>query len=219
MTQAAAGYADPSRNGDWIQTFTGLVYYPVDPRPEDISIIDVGHSLSNMCRFTGHVKTFYSVAEHSCRACDMVSEPFKFEALLHDGPEAYIFDAARPLKHSPEMTGYRAIEERNWKCFAERFSLPAKMSPEVKHADEVMLFTEKRDLMHVAKQEWGYKVEPLPDVIKPWSPKRAREEFLERFYEYNNWKSFEDKMDFVNEVRKAKIMGESRRAKFKAESS
>jgi 5'-deoxynucleotidase YfbR-like HD superfamily hydrolase len=205
MTQATAEHVDLERKGDWIQTFTGLVYYPTDPRPEDIDIIDVAHALSNQCRFTGHVKTFYSVAEHSCRASDIVPDKYKLEALLHDGTEAYCTDVAKPLKRSDEMKGYRDIEERNWLCFAAKYGLPEKMSQEVKKADEIMLFTEKRDLMSVARREWDYFVAALPDRIFPWTPEQSRENFLRRFVKLYAWNSEEERAEFRKKLEQRRI--------------
>ena len=53
------------RRGDWMQTHSGLRFYPLDPRPEDIRIEDIAHALPMICRFNGHCSRFYSVAEHS----------------------------------------------------------------------------------------------------------------------------------------------------------
>src|ERR1700693_75116 len=53
------------RKGDWIQTFTGRQFWPLDPRPEEVCIEDIAHGLSNECRFAGQCRSFYSVAQHS----------------------------------------------------------------------------------------------------------------------------------------------------------
>lgn len=52
------------RKGDWILTFTGRRFYPLDPRPEDVCLEDIAHALSLICRYNGHSRFFYSVAEH-----------------------------------------------------------------------------------------------------------------------------------------------------------
>lgn len=52
---------------NFIRTFTGRRFWPLDPRIEDIDIQDIAHSLSLVCRWTGHTYCFYSVAEHSLR--------------------------------------------------------------------------------------------------------------------------------------------------------
>lgn len=53
------------RTGDWMQTYSGAAFWPLDPRPEDINLDDIAHALSMLCRFGGHCRGFYSVAEHS----------------------------------------------------------------------------------------------------------------------------------------------------------
>ena len=91
--------------GDWkgkpfILTYTGKVF-PFDSiTPDCIDIRDIAHSLSQLCRYTGHTNMFYSVAQHSL----LVSEKMpggaadKLCGLLHDGAEAYTNDLASPLK-------------------------------------------------------------------------------------------------------------------------
>lgn len=69
-------------------TYTGRTFYPFDPRPEDICIEDIAHSLSNMCRFCGHVREFYSVAEHSVRGASHLYGLNALQFLLHDAAEA-----------------------------------------------------------------------------------------------------------------------------------
>ena len=53
------------RYGDFIQTYSGIEFYPLDPRIEEVKLLDIAHALSNICRFTGHCNEFYSVAQHS----------------------------------------------------------------------------------------------------------------------------------------------------------
>ncbi len=50
--------------GSWIQTYTGICFNPFLPDPKDITLEDIAHALSMMCRYNGHTKEFYSVAEH-----------------------------------------------------------------------------------------------------------------------------------------------------------
>jgi len=52
------------RKGDYLGTFSGKHFWPLDPKPEDINLQDIIHALSNICRFNGHTNRFYSVAEH-----------------------------------------------------------------------------------------------------------------------------------------------------------
>jgi hypothetical protein len=47
------------RNGDWIQTYSGKKFWPLDPRPEEIFVEDIVHALSVLCRYGGHCTSFY----------------------------------------------------------------------------------------------------------------------------------------------------------------
>jgi hypothetical protein len=73
---------------------------PVWPNVADIDIRDIAHSLSLICRYTGHIPTFYSVAQHSLIVSSLVPHEYRLAALLHDAEEAYIGDWSSPLKHS-----------------------------------------------------------------------------------------------------------------------
>ena len=107
-------------NNNWIQTYTGKCFTPLDPKPEDICAEDIAHHLSNLCRFSGAVNDFYSVAEHSVRcfwyAREVLSpgppSPLHLAVLLHDAAEAYIIDLPRPIKMHEDLRLYREAEER-----------------------------------------------------------------------------------------------------------
>lgn len=57
-----------------IRTYTGLYVWPMNPRPEDIDLIDVAHALARINRFNGHTAQPYSVAEHAVRVSRLVEE-------------------------------------------------------------------------------------------------------------------------------------------------
>ena len=88
---------------DYIYTYTKKLMNPLDPKVEDISIFDIAHALSFLTRANGHIKHFYSVAQHSINCCLEAKgrgAPLKIQlgCLLHDAPEAYISDVIRPIK-------------------------------------------------------------------------------------------------------------------------
>lgn len=110
------------RNGDWIQTFTCQQMYPLDPREAEIDILDIAHALANLCRFNGHVKQFYSVAEHSCHVSDLLPQVWKLTGLLHDASEAYLCDLPRPIKRSPGFAeGYLRAERDLERVITKKF--------------------------------------------------------------------------------------------------
>lgn len=171
------------RNGDYIQTYTGRKFYPCDPRPEEIDILDIAHSLSNQCRFSGHCLSFYSVAQHSVLVSDNLSSVDRLWGLLHDASESYLVDLPRPLKRSPPLGPiYTNLENRLMSAIAERFSLPGEIPSAVKHMDNRLLMTERRDLMALTEDEWIETADPLPERIIPWVPGDAEALFLQAFY-------------------------------------
>ena len=169
-----------------IHTFTGRFVNPLDLQPEDVDICDIAHALANQCRFSGHVKKFYSVADHSLICSKLVDPEFALDALLHDAAEAYLQDMARPLKHDPRFgQAYRGAEKRAEKVIAEVFGTTFPILAEIYVADNIALVTEARDLMH-GTSSWSdsYRlIPPMEDPIIPLTPARAEEKFLKRFAE------------------------------------
>ena len=172
-----------SRYGDWIQTYSGKAVWPLDPRPEEICIEDIAHSLALTCRYAGHTKEFYSVAQHSVLVARLVQVKLKLQALLHDASEAYLQDLVRPLKRSEGFgPAYRKHEAVMSAVIAEKFGVEAVLAPEVKQADDCLLVTEMRDLMVAPPMPWKEcHVRPLAGKIDPWTPKQAEEIFLLTF--------------------------------------
>jgi hypothetical protein len=173
------------RVGDWMQTASGGQFWPIDPRAEEVLIWDIAHALSNQCRFAGHCRTFYSVAEHSVRVSLIVPEGEMLAALLHDAVEAYLVDLPRPVKRSPGIgPRYVEAEAKVAAAIEARFDLApgATSSPAIKAADNCLLMTEARDLMARPPATWKESgSRPLEQEIVPWWPRDAREEFLRRF--------------------------------------
>jgi uncharacterized protein len=169
---------------DWIQTYTGKQFWPLEPRLEDIDIRDIAHALSNLCRYGGHVEKFYSVAQHCVLVSQVVPREHALRGLLHDASEAYLIDVPRPIKRSEGMEAYRIAEKRLEAAIYERFGLSAEDPKCIKTADNQLLRTEQRDLMKPAPAAWkDYRVGALEQTITPWPPFQARTVFLNRFDE------------------------------------
>jgi hypothetical protein len=182
----------------WIQTHSGVQFWPLEPRAEDVRIEDIAHALSNTCRFTGHCSTFYSVAQHSVLVAKALQDfmhseglPCDFRiALLHDAAEAYLPDISRPIKHA--ITGFDAIENRVLEAIfasvwvrAAGVSIPVGASitdwfaeQGVKHWDDVLLATEARDLLGPPPEPWVKLPSPLPTTITPLCPEDAKDLWL-----------------------------------------
>lgn len=173
------------RIGDWFLTYTGLQFYPLDPRPADITPFDIAHHLSLVCRFNGACRVFYSVAQHSCIVSDHITDDYKLPGLMHDATEAYCGDMVRPLKRS--MPAYCDVEEKIWVAILHRFKIEwnSFVVHKVKEADNRALMTERRDLMNPSPHQWSVsesEFPPFKDKVEAWSPEKAEAEFLERFF-------------------------------------
>ena len=162
--------------GDWIQTAIGGQFWPIDPRADEIVPEDIAHALSMLCRFGGHCKRFYSVAEHSVLLSRAVSPANRLWALLHDATEAYLVDVPRPLK--PFLVGYREAEDKIARAVCERFGLPMEMPAEVKSADTRILTDERQQNMAPAPKPWSTDTQPLGVTLSFWSPVEAKSVFL-----------------------------------------
>ena len=181
---------EKQRLGDWVQTASGTKVWPLDARVEEILLSDIAQHLSNLCRFTGACRKFYSVAQHCVLVSKLCPPEHAMWGLLHDAAEAYIGDLPRPLKHSGDgnLFGkhYQEVEERLLGVIAERFGLVLPIPQVVQEADRWMLAAEARDLMD--DPDWAVKfagthpsLAKVP-TIRPWKPRRARVEFLLWFY-------------------------------------
>mgnify|MGYP005850916999 FL=1 len=160
----------------WIQTYTGRMFWPMRPRVEDLDIRDIAHSLAMQCRFNGHCRVFYSVAEHCVRVSRILPQELAAWGLLHDAAEAYMSDLPRPVKQS--LPEFAAAEERLLQVVADRFGLAWPIPQAVWQADDALLATEARDLMAPPPKSWGLSVPPLPAPIVPVSTGQAEEMFL-----------------------------------------
>lgn len=182
LTLASRCEEADGRQGDWMQTFNGRQFWPLDPRPEEICIEDIAHALSMQCRYAGHCLRFYSVAEHSVLLSRAVSHDNRLWALLHDASEAYLVDLPRPVKHS--VVGYAAAEDAVMAAVCRKFELPTEIPAEVKAADRAILTDEMRQNMAKPPVRWSTEGEPLGVKLGFWSPNRAHSEFMAAFHEY-----------------------------------
>jgi uncharacterized protein len=175
--------SETERIGDWMQTYTGYQFWPADPRAEEIHLADIAHSLANQCRFAGHCLKFYSVAQHSIIVSRIVPPEDAAWGLLHDATEAYLVDLPRPVKRYSKLGDeYRQLEGCLMTAICERFALPPEEPDSVKLSDDIVLMTEKRDLMP-GLFKWREVATPLPEEITPMAPEEAEIAFLDRALE------------------------------------
>ena len=182
-----APHDSPPAPGPFLQTVSGRWVNPFDPDPEQLDPGDIARALGNQCRFGGHCRVFYSVAQHSVIVSEIVERrggdvEDVFAALMHDASEAYLGDMPHPLKHrSPLGAAFRAAEDRLEQAIRARFAIKADV-PEIKRADRALLATERRAF---SDEAWHWPelegVEPLDLELTAWSPDAAARAFAERY--------------------------------------
>lgn len=162
---------------------SGGGYFDFDAPAFGLDVVDVvAHALSNLCRFTGHTRRFYSVAEHSVHVSRIVPEHLAFAGLMHDAAEAFVGDVAKPLKMM--LPDFAVIEKRVEDALFRHLGLPLPLPPEVKAADRAMLAVEQAQAMSNA-DVWHHThgaVAP-PVQLQFWRPTVAAVEFLARYRE------------------------------------
>lgn len=178
-----SGSNDYNPDVAWIQTYSGRAFNPTEPHSDSIVIQDIAHSLSMQCRFSGHVKVFYSVAQHSVLASYLCHPDDALWGLLHDASEAYLVDIPSPLKRSGLFDNYIELEKKVMNAIVDRFDLPRDEPASVKVADKTLLSMEARDLMSPLHPDWHNPIEPPPFHIMPLPPAEAEDLFMKRFYE------------------------------------
>ena len=174
-------YVSPTN--EWMQTFTGRAFFPMNVGRSEIDIYDIAHSLGLQCRYNGHVSRFYSVAEHCVLMSYSVPEEDALWALLHDATETYVGDLIRPVKkHLPEFV---QIEDKIMKAIVDRYDLGTYQMPaSVKDADNRIIENERRELLKKEPLPWTVHGEALPDiVITGWLPEEAELRYFNRFNE------------------------------------
>lgn len=168
-----------------IETRTGRTFSYFADTVDDITIEDIASALSKLCRFVGHCRTYYSVAEHSIYVSYLVRPEMQLAGLLHDASEAYFADMASPIKK--QMPEYHKIEAHIMGRIGRKFGLPEKFweAPEIKQADMMMLRTEAFQLFESKGAGWGIpddiKMAPVQILADP--PKMVEQGFLERYHE------------------------------------
>ncbi len=176
---------------DGISLLSGARFNYNAPEESEVTIKDIAGSLGNVCRFSGHLPRFYSVAQHLVNASYIVEEQFAFDTLMHDTAEAFTNDLPTPLKVAFPV--FKELEVKIESAMAARFGFNYPYPKEVKLADTQMLLLEKT-YVKLDNSEWAYynsvKYDHLFDRVDltSWRPSIARNRFLQRYEELTSGK-------------------------------
>lgn len=183
--------------GGWIYTHTGRKFWPLRPSSTHVDIRDIAHALALKCRYGGHCREFYSVAQHSVLVSQVVEGRLKetkemfgdvisdlnqaaLYGLLHDAAEAYLADVPSPVK--PRLIGFAEAERQVMIAIAAHFRLGPWEPEIVKAVDEGIQIDETRALMPGLDFGFGGVPGVLGDeTLVPWPWRLAEGYFLKRF--------------------------------------
>lgn len=169
----------------WLETYTGVPFKILDIDPRQINIVDIAQALSNQCRYNGHTREFFSVAEHCVHMTRYVRRmggtPIEqLTTLLHDASEPYMGDMIRPLKH--QMPLYRELEEKIHAAVATVYGTIYPHPAWLKDLDTRIIHDERYQAMSHSPNVWvtdGMK--GLEVVLKFWPPAQAKASFMKDF--------------------------------------
>lgn len=181
-----------TEDGPAIQLVNGRYFHFLNPDPDSFDIETIASALSRLCRFTGHSKHFYSVAQHSVLVSRLLEDhghpDLALDGLLHDASEAFVGDLSRPLKVVLDQLApgvWRKLEERIHQVIAKKFGTTYPHPQDIKRFDMVALATEREFVMPPGTNWPGL---PDPDhgqawAVVQWAPGSARFFFMQRFRE------------------------------------
>jgi len=168
--------------------WSGLPFFPDDPRGDEIEIWDIANSLAKLCRYNGHTRLFCSVAEHSVLVSLILREmgapvEVQMQGLLHDATEAYCGDMIRPLKLLIDL--FNLKERIIWRAVAQRFNLPIRLDSRVKIADNEAVVIERRDILNRNRGvDWGNMPKGITNLrAMGFDWRDAKDLFVERYVE------------------------------------
>jgi hypothetical protein len=168
-----------------IDTYTGLIVDLFDPDPSAICVEDIAHALSLQCRFSGHVRFHYSVAQHLVLVSQLCPRELKLAGLMHDASEAYLNDITSPLKRHVSFEIYKRLEHRMMGVIAQVFGFEWPKPEWVEKVDLALRWWEAVQLMHprcsLRRKQPDVSGLGAPPAIEELTSRQAEEMFLAAF--------------------------------------
>lgn len=187
------------RIGRPVTTLSGGAWWPHDPHPGDVCAADFP-ALALVMRWGGQMRyapshpragklATYSVGQHSCLVYELVTElggnvVERALALYHDLHESKPpGDVQRPVivGDGHGVAELRMMSRMAAICHRHALRLPYDLPAIVRHADDVMLATERRDLI-----AWGDGIPPMAGppprarLIEAWDADHTEDAFMRR---------------------------------------
>lgn len=105
------------RPGFMFTAFGGYDLLPENDEYATPTMDDVAHSLGMLCRFNGHTREFYSVAQHCCNVVTLLEmrgydADTQLAGLLHDAAEGFVGDIIVPVQRVLDTAPFKKIESK-----------------------------------------------------------------------------------------------------------
>lgn len=148
-----------------IRMHSNTFYDFLKPTADMIKLDDIAHHLAWTFRFSGAAEPGISVAEHSVLVSRLVPAAYRKAAIMHDAPEAYLWDIPRPAKHLygdvyEELTGLCEVAI----CDHFRLDRSEFHCETVNDADNIALNYEGNQVM----PEWEAEEPTIPEGVLDW---------------------------------------------------
>jgi hypothetical protein len=150
-----------------VRMVSGRLVDLVDPDPATIAVEDLAHALARVCRFTGNVTEWWSVADHAllCREliCEAGASELAVAALHHGSHEAIVGDIITPVRELLGPDRVHALTRRLDAAIAVALGLDVELlwHPLVTDVDRAAAHLEARALQGGAT---GHLLNPAPDL-------------------------------------------------------
>ena len=152
-----------------MNVFSGHRIDPLHIKEDDIYLENIAHALSLICRGNGHIKYFYSVAQHSLNCAKEAqrrgySKHVVLSCLFHDASETYMSDLITPIKK--QMKEYQVIEDQLLETIFQAFHIQLKDEEKNiwKEMDHLLLEAELKEMMPLEENRSTITLMCVPDL-------------------------------------------------------
>lgn len=169
---------------NWIELHSGKKFNPASFSGFNVKLDDIFVVLPRLCRYNGHTKRFYSVAEHCILMAEYVAKQSwatprdVLVALHHDDAEYVLSDLVRPIKQ--DMPEFKIMEQLVEKVVFGALGLPTTLPNWLHTLDLQILVDERKHVINPSSNTWAIDGQPGLGV-KPWK-------FMWRFESYVRWR-------------------------------
>ena len=166
----------------YLETYSGKQLYFLEPTEDMIELKDIPAGLSKICRYSGGINSFYSVAEHSVLLAERVlyltgDVEQAMTALWHDCTECYLSDIPAPLKSV--LPEYERIESMLMDVIFKKFNIQP-ITPQVHWMDKNIVRDES--VLFDKPPSWQDKFEPVGVKVQCWNPVTAEDKWYDCYY-------------------------------------